>query len=98
MHRWGNRVDWLVTEHLSAQARPDPKGRAPLFLVFKHNLNPPLDASDTLTIVENKLKMRKLQPPQSKGGQKLKKNKLPNTTKVGSLRLKKIPFVLRCYY
>jgi len=22
----GHRVDWLVTEHLSAQGRPDPRG------------------------------------------------------------------------
>jgi hypothetical protein len=34
---------------------------------------PPLGASDTLTVVENELEMRKLWPPTIKGGQELKK-------------------------
>jgi hypothetical protein len=59
-----------VTKHLSAQARPGQarsKGRA-LFLVSKQNLNErAVGASDTLTIVENILEMRKLQLPKVKG-------------------------------
>jgi hypothetical protein len=39
----------------------------------KQNLNPPLDASDTLIIVENGLEMRKLWPSIVKGDQELKK-------------------------
>jgi hypothetical protein len=45
---------------------------------------PPLSTFNTLTIIENRLKMRKLQPPQGKGGHELKKNKPSNiTTKAG---------------
>jgi hypothetical protein len=38
----------------------------PLFLVSKQN-SPPLGASDTLTMVENRLEMRKLHPSKVKG-------------------------------
>jgi hypothetical protein len=57
-------------------------------MVFKKNLKPsnassnktwtlPLNASNTLTIVENRLKMGKLQPPRVKGV----KNSTKQTTK-----------------
>jgi len=49
--------------------------------VSKQNWNPSSSSSDTITIVKNGLEMRKLQPPKNKGGQKLKKNKPPNTKK-----------------
>jgi hypothetical protein len=42
-------------------------------------LNPPLGASNTLRIVEKKIKNEKVMAPQSKGGQKLKKKPM-NTT------------------
>jgi hypothetical protein len=66
------RVDWLVTEHLSTQGRPDPRGRLCCFWCPNKTWTPPLGASDTRTIIGNRLEMRKLQPPQVKG-QKLKK-------------------------
>jgi hypothetical protein len=49
------------------------QGRALLFLVSKTNLNLPLDASNTLRIVENGLEMRKLWPPKVKGVKNSKK-------------------------
>jgi hypothetical protein len=44
-------------------------------------LTPPLGAFDTLTIIENRLEIRKLSPPKVKGVRNLKKQ---ITTKVGS--------------
>jgi hypothetical protein len=37
-----------------------------LFLLSKQNLNPPLGTFDTLTIIENELKMKKLCAPPPK--------------------------------
>jgi hypothetical protein len=51
------------------------QGRTLLLLVSKQNLKPsswpPLGASNTLKIVENRLEMRKLWPPKVKGVKKL---------------------------
>jgi len=49
----------------------------------KQTWSPPLGASNTLRIVENKLEMRKLWPPKVKGVKNSKK-KLLNTTKADS--------------
>jgi len=38
-------------------------GRAPLFLVSKQNLTPPIGTFGALKIIKNKLELRKLQPP-----------------------------------
>jgi hypothetical protein len=43
------------------------QGRALLLLVSKQNLSPPLGASNTLKIVENRLELRKLWPSKVKG-------------------------------
>jgi hypothetical protein len=56
------------------------QGRALLLLVSKKKSTPPLGTFNTQKIVENKLEMRKLQPPKVKGVKNLKK-KLLNTTK-----------------
>jgi hypothetical protein len=85
------RVDWLVTEHLSALGRQaGVEGRASLVLVSKQNL----DTSDTLTIVENGLEIRKLWPHKVKGS-RTQKNKPHNTTKAGSQTPKK--FLVCCF-
>ncbi len=54
-----DKVNWLMTENLSAQGRPDPRGRALLLLVCKENMNP-LAVSDALKFITNELIMRKL--------------------------------------
>jgi len=61
------RVDWPVTENLSPQGRPDPKGGFRCFWCPNKTWNPPIGTSDTLTIVKNWLEIRKLQPPKVKG-------------------------------
>jgi hypothetical protein len=43
-----------------------------------------MDASGALKFVKNRIEMRKLQPPQRRGGQELKKNKPLNTTQASS--------------
>jgi hypothetical protein len=59
-------------------------GRALLLLVSKQNLKPPpLGASNTLKIVENKLEMRKLWAPKVKGVKNSEKKPF-NTTKANS--------------
>jgi hypothetical protein len=55
-----DRVDWLVTDHLSSQGRPDPRGGLFYFLFPNKTWTPPLGTSETLTIVWNRLEMRKL--------------------------------------
>jgi hypothetical protein len=51
--------------HLNTQGFPNSnraQGRVHLFLMCKQNLNPSVDASKALKIIENGLKMRKLLP------------------------------------
>jgi len=57
------KVEWPVTEHLSAQGRPDPRGGVCCFWCPNKIWTSPLEASGTLTIVKNGSEMRKLQPP-----------------------------------
>jgi hypothetical protein len=56
------------------------QGKALLLLMSIKNSKLPLGTSNTLRIVKNKLKMRKLWPPKVKGVKNFKKNPL-NTTK-----------------
>jgi hypothetical protein len=56
------KVNQPVTEHLSAQGRPDSRGGVHCFWCPNQTWTPPLDTSDTLIIVKNGLEMRKLQP------------------------------------
>ncbi len=90
-----SRVDLLVSEHWSAQARPDSRGGLPCFWCRNKTWTPYLGASNTLRIVENGLEMRKLWPPIVKGS-KTQKNKPPTTTKVDPQTPKEF-FVLSCY-
>jgi hypothetical protein len=83
------RTDRLLTEHLSTQGKPDPRGG--LHSNVQNNLTP--FSFDTLTIVENGLEMRKLWPPKVKGV-KNSKNKPPNIRKVSSRTPKK--FLVCC--
>jgi hypothetical protein len=63
-----------MIKNLNAQGRADPKGGLHCFQCPNKTWTFPLGPSNTLTIFENGLKMRKLQPlPQSKGSQELKK-------------------------
>jgi hypothetical protein len=61
------RVNQLVTEHLSVQGRPDPREGSAVSGVKKKNWTSPHGASDTLTIVENGLEIKKLWPPKVHG-------------------------------
>jgi hypothetical protein len=60
------KVDWLVIEHLSAQGRPDSRGGLHCLWCPNKTWTLPLSTSDTLTIVKNELKKRKLWPPKIK--------------------------------
>jgi hypothetical protein len=82
------KVDQQVIERLSVQSRPDPMGGLCCFLCTNKTWTLSLDPFDTLTIVKNKLEMRKLQPPKQ-GGFKNSKEKPPNTTKASSQTFKK---------
>jgi hypothetical protein len=53
------------------------QGRALLFLVSKQSLSLPLNAYNSLKIVENKLEMRKLWPLKVKGVKRFKKKLRP---------------------
>jgi hypothetical protein len=57
------KVNRPVTEHFSAQGRPDSRVRLHCFWCPNQTWTPPLGASHTLIIVENGLEMKKLQPP-----------------------------------
>jgi hypothetical protein len=71
-----------VIKHLSAQGRLD-EGEGSIVSGVQTKLEPLLSASDTLTIIQNGLEMRKLQPPKYKGS-KTQKSKPSNTERVGS--------------
>jgi hypothetical protein len=68
------RVNRSVTEHLSVQGRPAPRGGLCCFWCSNNSWTPPLVASDTLTIFENELEIRKLQPPKVRGSRTKKTN------------------------
>ncbi len=82
------RVDLLVVKYLSAQYKSDPKGGLHCFWFPNKTQTSLFYASKTRTIVENRLKMRKLCPCKVKGV-KTQKNKPPNITKADSCTPKK---------
>jgi hypothetical protein len=86
---FGCKVNRPVTEHLSAKGRTDSREGLHCFWYPNQTWTPSLGASDTLIIVENELKMRKLQPPKVQGVKNSKKNKPSNITKAGSQTSKK---------
>ncbi len=74
------KVDQLVFAHLSVQkSRPDPMGGLHCCWCWNKTWTSSLGESDTLTIVKNKLEIRKLQPPKIKRVKNSKKKK--KTTK-----------------
>jgi hypothetical protein len=75
------RVDWPVTKQ---QGRLDPRGGLRCFWCPNKTGTSPVGASDTLTIVENGLEMRKLRPSRVNRVKNSKKNKSLNITKIGS--------------
>jgi hypothetical protein len=89
-----SRVGQPVTEHLSTRGRPNPRGGFHCFWCGNKTWPSPHPTLGTLTIIENRLEMRKLWPPKLKRVENSKK-KPPNTTKVGSQTPKK--FFL-CYF
>jgi len=70
-----------MSDHLSAQGRPDPRGGLPCFQCPKKNLDPyyctTIVICGTLKIVKNILELRKLWPPKVEGV----KNSEKQTTK-----------------
>jgi hypothetical protein len=58
-----SRVNWLVTEHLSTQGRPDPKGGLHCSWCSNKTSTPPIGPLGALKIVKNGLELRKLWPP-----------------------------------
>jgi hypothetical protein len=82
------RVNWLVTEHLSTQGKPDPREGLHYFWCPKKPWTPTIGASSTLKIVKNGVELTKLRPLQVEGS-RTKKNKPPNVTKVSSWTPKK---------
>jgi hypothetical protein len=58
-----SRVNWPVTEHLSAQGRPDPKGGLRCSWCSNKTSTSPIGPPGALKIVKNGLELRKLWPP-----------------------------------
>jgi len=70
-HTWGEienkhakmyiSVNRLVTNHISDQGRPDPRGGLCCFWCPNKNWTLSIDASDALKIIKNEIELRKLQ-------------------------------------
>jgi hypothetical protein len=82
---------------LSAQGRLDPRGKLCCLWCPKKTWTPPLGALDTLTIVENRLEMRKLWPLKVKGTKNSKKQ-IVEHYKGWFLNTPKKLCMLFCYY
>jgi hypothetical protein len=82
-----------VSEHLSTQGRPDPRGGLRCSWCPNQTSTSSLNASDALKIIKNRLKLRKLWPPKLKGV-KNSKNKITEQQKASSQTLKNF---LLCY-
>jgi hypothetical protein len=90
------RVEWLVSEHLSAQDRPDPRGGLSCCWCPRNFLIPPIGAFDALKIIKNRFKLRKLWPHKVEGSRTQKKNH--RTLQSWFLNMQKIPcMLLYCY-
>jgi hypothetical protein len=87
------RVNQLVTKHLSAQGRLDPRGGLHCFWYPNKTWTPSLDAFGTLKLVKNGIELKKLQPLKVQGVKTSKKKKPSNITKAGSQTPKKIPCI-----
>jgi hypothetical protein len=58
-----NKVNWLMTEHLSVQGRQDPRGGLCCFWCPNKTWTPFTCVSGSLKIVRNGIELRKLQTP-----------------------------------
>jgi hypothetical protein len=78
------RVEQHMSDHLSALGADQlrSKERALLFLMSKQNLNPSYWWIWHTKNLQNWIRIEKVMVPQSRGCQKLKKNKPPNATKL----------------
>jgi len=61
------KVEWPVSEHLSIQSKPNPRGKFRCFWCPKKTWMPPLGTFDVLKIVKNGLDMKLLWPPKVEG-------------------------------
>jgi hypothetical protein len=57
------KVNWLVTRHLNAKGRLDPRGGLHYFWCPNKTWTLPIDAFGALKIVKNGIELRKLRPP-----------------------------------
>jgi hypothetical protein len=73
------RVDQPVTKHLNIQDRPNPRGRALLFLMSKQNLKPSSWCIQGINNHQKLIRNEKITAPQSKGGQELKRTNCRTT-------------------
>ncbi len=89
-------VDWLVTKHLSAQGKPNPKGGLYYFCCQNKSWTSPLHACDTLTIIKYELEMRKM----ASKVERVKKSKKTNHPTLQSQfsNIPKILCMLLCCY
>jgi hypothetical protein len=72
------RVEWPVSEHLSAQGRPHARGGFHCFWCSIKIWIPPIGASCALKIFKNIRELTKLQPPKLEGS-RTQKTKPSNT-------------------
>ncbi len=89
-----SRVNWSITEYLSTQGRLDPRGGLCCLWCSNKTWTPSPGACDTLTVIKNRLEMRKLQPSKVKGIKNSKKqtiehyqNRFLNTQKISCMLL-----------
>jgi hypothetical protein len=92
------RVEQLVSEHLSTQGRPNPKGGLHCFCAPNKTWKPPLGASDALIVLKNELETRKLRSPKVEGVKNSKKQTTEHYYKAGFLTPPKILCMLLCCY
>jgi hypothetical protein len=74
------RVEQPMSDHLSAQGRPDQRGGLHCFWSPNKTWTPLIRASDAQKIANAGLELKKLQPPKVEGS-KTQKNKPSNTRK-----------------
>jgi hypothetical protein len=72
------RINWLVTKHLSAHGRLNPRGGLHCLWYPNTTWTPPIDAFATLKPVKNGIELKKLQPFKVQGVKNFKKKKQTN--------------------
>ncbi len=87
------KVDWLVTEHFSAQGRLDPRGGLYCFWCPNKTSTPLFGCIWHTNNLWKRIRNEKVTAPQSKGGQELKKSSHPALPKPVSEHPKKSLYV-----